>query len=404
VNNSLFVNFFSQFFLPTLVAHASVNLPPNLTAKDGSAWPPESFGALADNASLWNRYASLSEGISTKQIAVPFQQGLSAFGVEALINATKAVASLPAAGSDANAWATYLEIPGTMEQGWKLISALFALIASWIQSRSRYPFLVLSKRNLPYPLVTMVKKLGATVVPPGELAKPPSTEHPWSKPQMNRLLAFSVKNYSRVVLLDTDTVFVKNADELFGLPLGPNQISSALDHYSGCKTWGLNAGVVMFQPSKTLWDRVAAIVKPRSKGCLTPKWKWLFQEAIICLFGSLHMPAQNRISNETMMIPYIYNARGASCKCDAVPPPWGIKWDDSEVKVINFYAGVKPWEMNKIAWQIQGKVKDGRLKDMQSLESWCYMKNLLRWKEFLDDAVRRVGFDSEDDVFGKIWG
>jgi hypothetical protein len=357
----------------------------------------------AMNATLWDLYEPLATGLQSGAISVPFQQGLGAYNMTDFVRATQDIAMRPSKSSGNFAWATYVEIAPSMESGWQVVSALLALVSSWARVQSRYPFLVLSRKNLPESLSGILNSLGATVVNPSDLAKLPSAEHPWSKTQMRRLLVFSLAKFAKIAVVDTDMLFVKNADELFGLPMAPNTVITALDHYSGCKAWGLNAGLVLLQPSADLWNRITMAIKPRSKGCLTPKWKWLFQEAIICLFGSKHMVSKSQIAEKAMMIPYIYNARPASCKCEAVPPPWGITWDDSEIKILNFYASVKPWEMNKVAWQIQEKVNEGFLPSMEAMESWCYMKKLLLWKEHLDDAVRKLGLPSETQLFAKIW-
>lgn len=73
----------------------------------------------------------------------------------------------------------------------------------------------------------------------------------------SKLWIWTLEEYSKVVFMDSDIVILQNIDDLFEIEIEDGEIASAIycSHSCDCtKTW--NAGVMMVQPSKDMFQRL----------------------------------------------------------------------------------------------------------------------------------------------------
>ncbi|KAI9694807.1 MAG: hypothetical protein M1822_000423 [Bathelium mastoideum] len=217
----------------------------------------------------------------------------------------------------------------------------------------------------------------------------------WSK-----LTLFSLVEYERVVLLDSDMVIRKNMDELMDIELDPVEMNGkgnkvfAASHACACnpfnrphypKTWipencaftaqhddpddaqqngapssagvgMLNSGLIVAQPSAAIYTACLEQLKsPATEGYKFP------DQALL----------SDVYNGRWVALPYIYNA----LKTLRMPGVHEKIWRDGEVKVVHYILDPKPWNeerghesdvTNKWWWDVnQLRLDEERRKEIQ---------------------------------------
>ncbi|PYI29488.1 glycosyl transferase family protein [Aspergillus indologenus CBS 114.80] len=259
------------------------------------------------------------------------------------------------------------------------LPGLLTLAHSLHQTNTAYPFLALYTTSLPDEGIAALRARGIasrlvpTVTPAGSCthAHDPRFAEAWKK-----LVVFSLADYARIVLLDSDMLVRQNMDELMDLPLdGETQILAA-SHACACnplrkshypsnwtpqncayttqhptpdtaQTTGpeaiagvamLNSGLLVVQPRPTDFGAVQTALRDTNtvKG-----YALADQELLSNVFRGRWRP-----------LPYVYNAlkpmRGSgSGGAGAGAGTHAAIWRDGAVKNVHFIFAVKPWQMDR---------------------------------------------------------
>ena len=255
------------------------------------------------------------------------------------------------------------------------LSGLLTLDFSLKRVGSRYPLIALYTDSFPPEGLSALKDRGIPnhrvpyILPlvPKEYTNDPRFYDCWTK-----LTTFSLTQYDRVVLLDSDMLVRKNMDELMELRLDPPELQGngdrvyAASHACACnplkkphypKHWvpencafttqhnapdtaqhegppptaGIccpNGGLVVCNPCTAIYDKIMDTLK---NGDLTSSYDFPDQS----LLGE-------RFYGRWVGLPYIYNALKMmkwSGVHDAI-------WRDGEVKNVHYGLSPKPWEEN----------------------------------------------------------
>ncbi|KAF5604133.1 galactinol synthase [Fusarium subglutinans] len=242
--------------------------------------------------------------------------------------------------------------------------------------KSRYPLLVLYTRTLSLTSVESLKRRSiATLLVPR--LTPTTTKEYTDDLRFNecwtKLIAFSLIDYSRIVLLDSDMLPLQNMDELMDLDLDLPSVSGSGDitrskrvfaacHACTCNplrkphyppNWKpencaftsqhaspdvaqitgadiltglgkLNSGLLVINPSKVIFDQI--VTKMNETGL---DYQFPDQDLLADLY-----------KGRWVALPYIYNA----LKTMRDPSVHGAIWRDEKVKNVHYILSPKPWD------------------------------------------------------------
>ncbi|KLO92089.1 galactinol synthase [Fusarium fujikuroi] len=242
--------------------------------------------------------------------------------------------------------------------------------------KSKYPLLVLYTSTLSQASVESLKRRGVAALQVPRLAPTTAKEYT-DDPRFNecwtKLIAFSLTDYSRIVLLDSDMLPLQSMDELMDLDLDSPLLSGSGDterskrvfaachactcnplrkpHYppnwkpENCalttqhvspdtaQTTGadnssglgkLNSGLLVINPSKVIFDQI--VTKMNEAGL---DYQFPDQDLLADLF-----------KGRWVALPYIYNA----LKTMRDPSVHGAIWRDDKVKNVHYILSPKPWD------------------------------------------------------------
>ncbi|EWG54350.1 hypothetical protein FVEG_17303 [Fusarium verticillioides 7600] len=242
--------------------------------------------------------------------------------------------------------------------------------------KSRYPLLVLYTSTLSQASIESLKRRSIATLRVPRLAPMTAKEYT-DDPRFNecwtKLIAFSITDYSRIVLLDSDMLPLQNMDELMNLDLDSSSVSESLDatrskrvfaachactcnplrkpHYppnwkpENCaftsqhsspdvaQTTGadistglgkLNSGLLVINPSKVIFDQI--VTKMNETGL---DYQFPDQDLLADLY-----------KGRWVALPYIYNA----LKTMRDPSVHGAIWRDDKVKNVHYILSPKPWD------------------------------------------------------------
>lgn len=242
--------------------------------------------------------------------------------------------------------------------------------------KSKYPLLVLYTSTLSQASVDCLKRRSIAIFQVPRLA-PTTTKEYTDDPRFNecwtKLIAFSLTDYSRIVLLDSDMLPLHNMDELMDLDLDLPAVSGSADavsskrvfaachactcnplrkpHYPSnwkpencaftsqhaspevAQTTGadistglgkLNSGLLVINPSKAIFDQI--VTKMNEAGL---DYQFPDQDLLADVF-----------KGRWVALPYIYNA----LKTMREPAVHGAIWRDDKVKNVHYILSPKPWD------------------------------------------------------------
>ena len=242
------------------------------------------------------------------------------------------------------------------------------------------PMLKQRFESIPYHSSVKLIEMNDSFVPLPPLMK--SQLYAW-RVSFQKLGVFSLVQYEKIVFLDSDTMLLQNVDELFGLP----SLSVSMDNCDRCTLFhGMNAGVLVLEPSDRVWQSIKDYTKQQS--CLSKIFKWSDQELLICLFDQ-RRPAEFNVGN-WYQLPHVYNLFN-NCNCQGRSKnkdPFYATWNDSEVKVVHYACSGKPWENLKVVGR--------RLSKPPS----CQDRFNGKWLAFWDKGMELLGMNATKLVNG----
>ncbi|KAF4503556.1 galactinol synthase [Fusarium agapanthi] len=242
--------------------------------------------------------------------------------------------------------------------------------------KSRYPLLVLYTSTLSLTSVESLKRRSIATLQVPRLAPTVAKEYT-DDPRFNecwtKLIAFSLTDYSRIVLLDSDMLPLQNMDELMDLDLDSTSVSASGDmsrskrvfaacHACTCNplrkphyppNWKpencaftsqhaspdvaqitgadistglgkLNSGLLVINPSKVVFDQIVTRMNEAGLDYQFPD-----QDLLADLY-----------KGRWVALPYIYNA----LKTMRDPSVHGAIWRDEKVKNVHYILSPKPWD------------------------------------------------------------
>ncbi|EMT72724.1 hypothetical protein FOC4_g10004201 [Fusarium odoratissimum] len=205
--------------------------------------------------------------------------------------------------------------------------------------KSKYPLLVLYTSTLSQASVDCLKRRSIATFQVPRLAPTTAKEYT-DDPRFNecwtKLISFSLTDYSRIVLLDSDMLPLQNMDELMDLDLDLPAVSGSGDAHASpevAQTTGadistglgkLNSGLLVINPSKAIFDQV--VTKMNEAGL---DYQFPDQDLLADVF-----------QGRWVALPYIYNA----LKTMREPAVHGAIWRDDKVKNVHYILSPKPWD------------------------------------------------------------
>jgi lipopolysaccharide biosynthesis glycosyltransferase len=264
------------------------------------------------------------------------------------------------------------------------LKGLLALIMSFKAIDSRFPFVVYTVEEFPDCVHQALLRLGVKEIVVTEPLIPNnnSFDSAW-RTSFDKLVAWSMLQYKKMVLLDSDIIFAQNADELMSFP----DISGTLDYCYGCITGeNLNAGVVVMEPNSDNYDKIRQYATTE-KSCISNTFKWFDQELLICLYSKRRLDLKHHIG-DMVQLPYVYNAKPHLCNCRGKRNngKW-VQWVKEEVKIVHFVCVDKPWEVTKVeSW-----------KDKKSFK--CEDEYYIQWDQHYKKALQELNINKLFDLF-----
>ncbi|KAJ4129218.1 hypothetical protein NW768_007753 [Fusarium equiseti] len=257
--------------------------------------------------------------------------------------------------------------------------------------KSKYPLLVLYTNTLSQDGLDILEKRGIETLQVEKIA-PASSQEYLDDPRFlecwTKLVVFSLTEYSRIVMLDSDMLPLQNMDELMGLELDPPSMGDegkrvfAACHACTCnplrkphyppnwipancsltsqhdkpevaQTTGasissglgrLNSGLLVINPSQKAFNQI--LTKMEDPSC--KEYKFPDQDLLADLF-----------EGRWVALPYIYNA----LKTMRNPNVHGQIWRDDRVKNVHYILSPKPWD--ELA-------SDGSWTGSQEIHKWWF--------------------------------
>ncbi|KAJ5780932.1 Glycosyl transferase family 8 [Penicillium paradoxum] len=215
------------------------------------------------------------------------------------------------------------------------------------------------------------------------------TQDPRFAETWNKLIAFSLEQYERVVLLDGDILVRRNMDELMELPLDSdaegNRVFAAAHacacnpmkkaHYpadwvpSNCAyttqhdmpaeaqrtaplpesgVGMLNSGVLVVRPSARVYEEITSALQETER---IERYIFPDQELLSDVF-----------EGRWVALPYVYNAL-KTLRIEGVHDPI---WEDAEARAVHYIFATKPWHE---------EVKEGDLSGLDETLVWWWRAN-----------------------------
>ncbi len=157
---------------------------------------------------------------------------------------------------------------------------------------------------------------------------------------MDKMVSFGFSNFSRIMLVDADTLILASPDDWFDLLDGEVDFAGVVDQFDGCnRREVINNGITVFRPSHQLLSMFRTTLMDDAS-CLSGKWQWSDQEVTNCLCGlaGTKNPEQRRHDLRCRVLPYSYGAIPHVSSCREYLP--------EDVKAIHFAGDRKPWKAN----------------------------------------------------------
>ena len=150
-----------------------------------------------------------------------------------------------------------------------------------------------------------------------------NTSGTWSK-AWNKVAAWTLVEYDRLVLLDLDAFPLTNVDELLYAP----PFSWTLGQDKGCHFSGMiNGGVVVLKPDNAVFQRFQHLVVDASKNA----YNFAHAEQ-----GAYELYRYFDNDDHHLFLSPIYNSHPESCECMETTGRFLIK-------IVHFIGGYKPW-------------------------------------------------------------
>ncbi|PYH46492.1 nucleotide-diphospho-sugar transferase [Aspergillus saccharolyticus JOP 1030-1] len=273
------------------------------------------------------------------------------------------------------------------------LPGLLTLAHSLQQTKTAYPFVALYTTSFPAEGIAALRareipaRLVPTVIPaaPCTYTHDPRFEEAWKK-----LVVFSLYEYDRVVLLDSDMLVRQNMDELMEVALDGERQVFAASHACACnpakkphypREWApsncaftpqhpdpdraqhtgaaatagvamLNSGLLVVQPRETDFVAVQTALQDGER---VRSYALADQEFLSVVFRGRWRP-----------LPYVYNAlkpmRGPQ-------GTHGPLWRDEAVKNVHYIWAVKPWQLSQRE----------REESQDAPTHWWWAANEARW-------------------------
>lgn len=270
------------------------------------------------------------------------------------------------------------------------LSGLVALIASWVMSGSKFQMVVLSASKLPISFensVSNVPNLSILYITDDLISKTKDTDNAWEI-SFNKLIAYRLTQFKKVVLLDTDLIMLQNVDELLGM----SDMSTALDTWGECTQRGMNAGVFVFSPEIDKWKKIKSYAL-KHNSCLSGNFRWFDQELLICLYSSVHSKTIPENLGEMYQIPVVYNVFHMNCNCKgSSTDPNVFRYSLEDTKILHYAASSKPYEEH--VKQYNSTVEKSEKGEGLS----CYGKHVIIWGDFFHYGLKMLGVDSVEEL------
>lgn len=223
------------------------------------------------------------------------------------------------------------------------LKGVIALLSSLREVGSRYPLTVFVTASASRDECDAIEHAGAFVVPIEAIEVPEIVSRlnlsngfaHWNE-TFAKIRVFSATQFSKIVLLDSDMMIVRNVDELFQLP-----------HFSACVAghlvhpdWvDLNSGCMVIEPEEGLAERMLAFMDT-------------LDESIFSLyrgFGDqdlLHLAYPEWPSRDELHLSESYNLLS---DCAAFCISKGLI-SERDVAIVHFAHKPKPWSYDFGAW------------------------------------------------------
>ncbi|KAI3656636.1 hypothetical protein MP638_003074 [Amoeboaphelidium occidentale] len=229
------------------------------------------------------------------------------------------------------------------------LDGLLSLVYAWKRHRSMFPFIVVSLTPMPYDIEVLFTRLHVTVIVvkvEGFIFKDRNEQVDPYSVSFNKLILWHLPHFKKLVVLDADILMLDNVDELFGLP----ELSASFN-VDECFLHGMNAGVMVIEPNKETFDKLATYFL-KGKSCISGSFKWAEQELLSCVYAGKKQDA----IGSWYQLPYPYGGRPLICKCKYPTNDtslldlnyWRLLSSDAqEFKLVHFYGEEKPWKVSQ---------------------------------------------------------
>lgn len=222
------------------------------------------------------------------------------------------------------------------------LTGVFVLQHSLVQVQSKYPLLVLLTPSISYDIENILHKsniltkriLPKFTPPPEIIAK--ISQRRWAN-TFEKLQAFDLVEYEKIILIDSDMVVFRNIDHLFALPhLSAAKGSGDL---AGYEHWQLfNTGLLVINPASGLgekifemWHQVAEKTSDFGDQDLIKAYYgdfWLQNNLRLPTTYNCFAPFMDRLIHEKGYNLHFSNP------------------DEHTISVIHYVNALKPWEMS----------------------------------------------------------
>jgi alpha-N-acetylglucosamine transferase len=178
----------------------------------------------------------------------------------------------------------------------------------------------------------------------------------------DKLQAFNLTEFEKVVFLDSDMMLVRNVDHLFKAPHMSAVVADVFDQ-PGCNQ--LNSGLMVIQPSAS---EFLGMMKMVSNGRFSEMFACGDQDIIRAYFKDWH-------ANTELRLPIGYNLYYPFVHCFD-------KSRDGEIYNIHFVYDKKPWQLTLT--QVLRRLRR---------HNWCYLLRYLRMVHKFRALLRKKGIN-----------